>query len=109
MNRVIRTLLFRKQTLSLYPHSNRDHKRPGVLISIRARCTANDGTICYVKSGFLGHQNNSQRFMLMKQIGMYLPFPDDKYLLEDSICPNRDDEDAICMSTDIPKTGKCAT
>jgi hypothetical protein len=40
--------------------------------------TTNDGTICYVKSGFLGHQNDSQRFMLMKQIGMYLPFPDDR-------------------------------
>jgi hypothetical protein len=25
--------------------------------------------------------------MLMKQIGMYLPFPDDRYLLGDSICP----------------------
>jgi hypothetical protein len=26
----------------------------------------NEGTICYVESSFLGHQNDAQQFMLMK-------------------------------------------
>ena len=58
----------------------------------------NDSTICYVESSFLGHQNDAQQFMLMKQIGIYLPFPDNLYLLGDKICPNRHDKDAIYMS-----------
>ena len=41
----------------------------------------------------------------MKQIKIYLKFPDDLYLLGDKICPNRDDKDTIYMSTDSPKTG----
>jgi len=45
----------------------------------------------------------------MKQIRIYLPFPDDLYLLGNTICPNRHDKDAIYMSTDSPKTGICAT
>ena len=121
-NRATRTPIFRKQTLSLYPHSGRDHKQPRFRFSTRVRCTTlchkvghwlatgrrfspstpvsstnktghhditeilikvalstikqtNDGTICYVESGFLRHQNDAQQFMLMKQIGIYLPFP----------------------------------
>ena len=58
----------------------------------------NNGTICYVESSFVGHQNDAQQFMLMKQIGTYLPFPDNLYLLGDKICPNRHDKDAIYMS-----------
>ena len=51
---------------------------------------ANDGTICYVECGFLGHQSDAQQFMLMRQIGIDLPlFPDDLYLLGDKIYPNR--------------------
>ena len=59
----------------------------------------NEGTICYVESSFLGHQNDAQQFMLMKQIGIYLPFPDNLHLLGDKICPNRHDKDAIYMSS----------
>jgi hypothetical protein len=54
----------------------------------------------------------SERFpavYAMKQIRIYLLFPDDLCLLGDKICPNRHDEDAIYMSTDSPKTGIFAT
>ena len=44
----------------------------------------------------------------MKQIGIYLPFLDDLYLLGDKICHNRYDKHAKYMSTDSPKTGKFA-
>ena len=47
--------------------------------------------------------------MLMKQIGIYLPFPDDLFFLGDNIFPNRHEKDAIYMSTDSQKTGKFAT
>ena len=46
-----------------------------------------DGTICYVECGFLEHQHDAQ--LLMRQIGIDLPFPDDLYLLGDKIYPNR--------------------
>jgi predicted nucleic acid-binding Zn ribbon protein len=42
---------------------------------------AYDGAICDVECGFLGHQKNAQQFVLMRQIGINLPFPDDLYLL----------------------------
>jgi len=58
----------------------------------------NNSTICYVESSFLGHQNDTQQFMLMKQIGIYLPFPDHLHLLGDKICHNRHDKYAIYMS-----------
>jgi hypothetical protein len=48
----------------------------------------NDGTICYVECGFLGHQNDAQQFMLTRQIGIDLPFPDDLCILGDKIYPN---------------------
>ena len=36
--------------------------------------------IRYVESGFLGHQNDGQQFMLMQLIGRDLPFPDNCFL-----------------------------
>jgi hypothetical protein len=36
----------------------------------------NDGIICYGESSFLGHQNDAQQFIIMRQIGIDLPFPD---------------------------------
>ena len=50
----------------------------------------NTGTICYIESGFLGHQNDAQQFMLMRQIGHdpALPFPQDCVLLADKIYPD---------------------
>ena len=47
------------------------------------------GIIRYVESGFLGHQNDAQPFMLMQQIGRDLPFPDNCFFLGDKIYPNR--------------------
>jgi hypothetical protein len=49
----------------------------------------NTGQIRHVESGFLGHQNDAQQFMLMQQIGGQLPFPDNCVLLGDKIYPNR--------------------
>ena len=46
---------------------------------------------CFIESGFLGHQNDAQQFMVMRQIGndVSLPFPDNCFLLGDKIYPNR--------------------
>ena len=71
------------------------HDITEILLKVAPNKQTNDGTICYVESGFLGHQNDAQQFMLMNQIGIYLPFPDDLYLLGDKICHNRHDKDAI--------------
>lgn len=51
----------------------------------------NEGNICYVESGFLGHQNDAQQYMMMRQIGAdaALNFPEECVLLGDSIYPNR--------------------
>jgi hypothetical protein len=49
----------------------------------------NSGRIRYLESGFLGHQNDAQQFILMRQIGVELPFPDVCFLLGDTIYPNR--------------------
>ena len=40
----------------------------------------NGGTLCDVECGSLGHQNDAHQFMLMRQIGIDLPFPDELYL-----------------------------
>ncbi|CAG2248292.1 unnamed protein product [Mytilus edulis] len=50
---------------------------------------SNEGRICYVECGFLGHQNDAQQYMLMRNIGQQLPFPDELFLLGDKIYPNR--------------------
>ena len=51
----------------------------------------NKGEICFIESGFLGHQNDAQQFMFMRQIGkdVSLQFPDNCFLLGDKIYPNR--------------------
>ncbi|CAG2205556.1 unnamed protein product [Mytilus edulis] len=50
---------------------------------------SNEGRICYVECGFHGHQNDAQQYMLMRNIGQQLPFPDELFLLGDKIYPNR--------------------
>ena len=49
----------------------------------------NDSTICYVESSLLGQQNDAHQFMIIKQIGIDLLFPDDLYLHGDQIYPIR--------------------
>ena len=51
----------------------------------------NKGEIYFIESGFLGHQNDAQQFMFMRQIGndVSLPFPDNCFLVGDKIYPNR--------------------
>ena len=48
----------------------------------------NIGMVRYIETGFLGHQNNAQHFMLMQQIGQQLPCLADCILLRDRIYPN---------------------
>ncbi|XP_071150488.1 melanopsin-A-like [Mytilus edulis] len=51
----------------------------------------NEGSICYVESGYLGNQNEAQQYRMMRQIGANAPlnFPEECVQLGDIIYPNR--------------------
>ena len=53
--------------------------------------TDNNGVIVHVESGFLGHINDAQQFMLMAKIGPgeALDFPDELNILGDKIYANK--------------------
>ena len=47
------------------------------------------GTIRFMRSGFLGHQNDAQQYRMLPDIGADLLFPDQCVLLADKIYPNQ--------------------